>query len=938
MIGSHAPANPRGARLGTERHTLPGSSSRRDNLRYYGLYFTVYTMVWLTLTLFLIILFRGDGRNFFWMPDGVNQHYASFDYVIDSIRAFFSGDVSLSSLAPYNYSIGQGADILTTLGTYDYTDPISWLCTSLFFLSTTQRYFLMVFIKLWLSGAALSVFCFSIGKRDRVAVMCGSLSYVFSGALLYMFMRHPNHFNWSFFLPLMLAGVELYRRKGSRYPLILTVFFNLIVSYYTFFVDAAMLAVYVLVTSLCRVMDQRGGRAWKDELMHILRLVGLCAIGVLLSSVVLLPSAYAFTLNPRMGVLTGYSKSMLFYPFRYYRELSISIFTPYESAGYTTYIGVIPPVIIGAGVLFSQRRRNTALKAILILLAAFLCVPLVGRLFNGMGYVTNRWAFAVPMFCGVLLAETIPMMRDVSVKVRRWILIAGGAYVLYCLLNFDISLDLSTLATMGLIALCLLVWWFSFRITSKAFKAVIAVMVVACSAFNVLFTFADRTGGYLRDFGNKSLEAYVADSSSALSGKSTGDDFFRVESMELTTNIGGFSNVNSTDAWWSVLPSNYYNYMVDLEQITATQNCNFKGFDGRTALLELASVRYYTTEKKESFAPYGYRYNEELSTSKYNVYENPYALPIAYALPGYITSDEFYALPAIDRQEAMMQAAVTDEPVEGVEHIGVTASSYLLPYTVADTKKVDFTATGATASAASGTVTLNATIPENCEIYLRLNGAEIITPAAAKISVIRRSADGSYSVTKAATFTNTTNNWPVIRDGVLYNLGVGGAGENTIILKFHAKSRFTYDAVELYAVPMESYEQQAQELSRCVLENAYVDTSRISGDITLPSQRIVQFSVAYSTGFTATVDGEKVDTLVTDDLYLSVVVPAGTHHIELHYSTPYLGLGAIISLLTLAGLICWEIVRLILKKRRQKQENPRSDVNDAVPLDTSSAK
>ncbi|MBR3289994.1 MAG: YfhO family protein [Clostridia bacterium] len=898
-----------------------GRQSRRDRLSFYGRYFAAYTAVWAALAGLIYLMIRLSGHNVFWNSDGVYQHYTAFTYVVDTLRAF-AGKATLSDILPLNYTIGQGADILTTLGTYDYTDPISWLCASLGFLSTARRFVLMIFIKLWLAGAAMSVFCFALGKRDRLAVLCGALSYTFSGAILYMFPRHPNHFNWAYFLPLMLAGVEYYRRRGHKPLLILAVCFNLIVSYYTFFVDAVVMVTYILVVSLCRIASKRTAHPFRDELLFDLRLAGLCVLGVLLSCIVLAPSAYAFTLNPRVGELTGYRDSMLYYSGSYYFDLFATLFTPFKSAAHTSYIGMIPPVLIGIGVLFSKHRRGNELKTMLLLMALFMCIPMVGRLFNGMGYVTNRWAFAIPLFGGVVLADTLPLMRTASVKVRRFIVTIGALYVIACCALTTVVSCTVKYATMGMILLCLLMYVIACRMKPRAFRPVMTAVIAACVLFNIGFTFAPLPGTYVSDFFETTVEEATEDSATALSGRSTSKDFFRVESLELISNVDGIHRINSTGAFWSVLPSNYYRYMVDLEQNTANQNCNFKGLDGRAALLELASVRYYTTKKNENFAPYGYRFDSGLSTHQYNVYENPYALPIGYSLPGYITREDFEALSPIGREQALMQAVVTDEPLNGVKHIDIKTEIDSLPFTVSATNNATLTDTKINAATNGATVTLTANIPEHCEIFLRLGGIEVTAPSSAKIAVTRKSAGGAYSVTKTATYTNMDNNWPVIRDGVIYDLGSGGEGENTITLTFSRKSRFTMDAIELYAVPMAAYETRAQALTEYALQNAYVDGSTVRGDITLPETRPVQFSVAYSTGFSATVDGNPAETVCTDDLYLSVVVPAGTHHIELHYATPYLKHGAIVSLVTAAGLIVWALIHRIRKKRNRVANCP----------------
>ena len=132
--------------------------------------------------------------------------------------------------------------------------------------------------------------------------------------------------------------------------------------------------------------------------------------------------------------------------------------------------------------------------------------------------------------------------------------------------------------------------------------------------------------------------------------------------MESTVNIDRINRVNGTNAWWSLLPGAMLNYLNDFELNSVLQNCWFEGLDGRTALLELAGVKYYTKAANDtSSAPYGYVYAEDLSDDSFSAYKNEYALPVCYTFRSYISRDQFAGLNAVQRQEAVLQGAVLDE-------------------------------------------------------------------------------------------------------------------------------------------------------------------------------------------------------------------------------------------------------------------------------------
>ena len=895
----------------------------KRGFRFYLMFFLAYSALFLIGAALIYYFFHKFLKTFLWSSDGPYQHYASFNYLCDTLSAMFHrGSTDLSNLFPLNYTIGQGADILTTLNSYDYTDPISILCAFILPLSRINRFVLMIFIKLWMVGVAFSVFCFVSKKSGRLSTLLGALSYTFSGAILFIFARHPNYVNWAFFLPLLLAGAEFYRRQGRKYLLIITVCLNLIVNYYTFFINAVLLVVYVLVVSICEIIADRSVKTFKREFMTDLKLGLFCCLGILLAAVVLLPTLYAFLQNPRVGALSGYTDSMLHYEPAFYKRLFVSLCLPKTTAGYYSYIGIIPICLVAVISIFTRLKKHLELKVMLLLLTMFLCVPMAGRVLNGFGYATNRFSYAVPFFCSVIMVEAIPMLRELSKGRLRITMALSAAYLLFCFICSDISTEILKNDIMWLMLVTIIVLWLvlEFKTKEVIYKTVVAVTVLLSITMSIILTYqpygADDTNEFVKQ--EKLLDEIYNDSSMVLANMSTSEDFFRVESKEYTTNVNGVNKINSTNSFWSLQPKTLFEYYNGLELDTIYQNCNFKGLGGRTSLLELASVKYYTAyEKDSSLVPYGYKFRKDLSKDGVNVYENTYALPIAYTYDSVITRETYDSLSAMEKQQAILQAAVVEEPVPNLPTASIRTDIQNIDYTLMEEEGAHLGSSTITVEGDNRSFTLSADIPENAEIYLRFGGIKVINPDYVKLYVDRDTVSPGYHTRKSTAITNLNNNWPVIRDGVCFNLGCGGAGENIITVTVNNDSEFTYDTLELLAIPMESYSAYAEKLKTNSLENSYVDSKHIEGDITAEKDSLLQFSVPYSIGFSAYVDGKKVDTVCTDLMYLSVPVSKGTHHVELRYATPYLKEGMIISAVTVVGLIAFEIIKKLIKKRKR---------------------
>ena len=892
-----------------------GESHRSNKI-----YLVEYTLFWMAGALFIYFLLKSQGRNLLWYTDGVYQHFPAFNYVCDITEAVFHGNMDFSRIMPIQYSIGQGVDLFTTLNSYDLADPVSWLSSALLFMTRVQRYTIMILAKLWLTGAAFSLYCFIVGHKKNLAIICGSLAYTFSGTILFMFTRHPNYINWGYFLPLFLGGYELYRRNGRKKYLAAVTFMNLIVSFYTLYINAILLVLYVLTRTAAEVWENRTKKTLAEELILDIRAAGACAIGALLGAFSLLPTIYAYSQNPRVAEASGYMDSIALYDAKFYKEMFVVLFAPYIRADYATIVGLLCVNLIAILYFYMAKSKNSRIKGLKIygiIMVPMLCSPIAGRIMNGMGYSSNRWCYAVAFTAALILTESFDALIRCAQEERIRIAVAMGIYVLICLLMRETLPGVNKTATMVMLLIMLCAFLLSGYISVRGREAVLVAMTAICVVFQVYFFYAPQAGDYASQFEKMEKHAdNFADSSQLLAGISSEEDFFRTESREIKVNIDRINQINGTNAWWSILPESMLNYLNDFELNSVKQNCWFEGLDDRTALLELSGVKYYTKEANDiSSVPFGFAYDEELSDDRFSAYKNEYALPVCYTFRNYISRKQFESLNAIQRMDAVLQGAVLDETTSNgiprkIEEAAVKSGAYQLEYEIQQHEGILLTDHMISTVEAGHRIVLLADIPGNTEIYLQIEGIEIVKPEFGIIDVSRTNWKQGFRIIKRGRITNLSDSWPVKREGITFNLGTGSAGKNKIRLFLRSSCEYQYDSIKLWAVPMDAYLQQAEALQANAAEDVRVSGKRISATVDIPESRILQIAVPYSIGWNCHIDGKEADILRSDGLYMAVIVPEGRHEIVLRYKTPYLRAGLIISLLTLLvllGVCGWNI-------------------------------
>ena len=883
----------------------------------------LYTLLFVAVAIFANGIFADAGRNWLWDNDGVYQHFNSFLYANEYIRAIaksiFRGE-SLS-IPLMNYTLGQGADIITTLNSYDFLDPVSWIMIVIFRHNVLRAYEAMIFAKLFLAGISFCVYCYVIGIKGNAKIATGALIYTFFGFGIYCCARHPNFMSGMYFLPLTFAAIEMYLKDRKKLPIILSTFFSILTSYYSFYMDAVAIAVYILI----RLFPNRWGEL-KGNLKMLVKLIAVFLTGILLSSFTLLPTIHAFLNNARAGLITGYTDSLLYYPADYYRKMFEFFISSSSGSGYWNFLNFAPVVFLSICILFAAEKREwNRLRIIFLTFLGFLCIPFFGLMMNGFGYVSNRWNYIFALIVAVVYVVTFDHLKNLSAKETKTILVLCILWLSLCLHDEGYSTRKYLPFLLLFITLIAVFIVNQKYCSSKLGNAVLIALGLTSACVNINLLYSPNYGNYVREFRETQEEYDFFDkySIAQMKGTADSDEFYRIETQESQVNLTGYNHARGTNFWWSIMSKDSHKFYTDLQLNTLTQNCNFKGLDGRTALLSLASVKYYTAPKgSEDAIPFGFRKVDE------QVYENEYFLPAAFLYDGYIDQSTYESLNPLEKQQAMLQGAVIDN-----EEIELSLKSIVpenrmeeIPFSVLETDGIEVTQNEIVVKEANGTLTLAFDAPKNGELYLWFQNLQL-DPKKANIDItvtsgLRESDNKEQLISKFCRAQSPRYTWYVKSDGITANLGyVDERGRNYCTLRFANTGSLSFDQIRLFTNPMSKYEEDIEKLRSSACNDIYVSDDHIYGTVQAEDKRLLQFTIPYSDGWRAYVDGEETDIIKSNVMYMALEIEEGSHTIELKYGTPYLKIGTALSLLTLAGIVCVAVKELRCRKTKKHPKN-----------------
>ena len=140
-------------------------------------------------------------------------------------------------------------------------------------------------------------------------------------------------------------------------------------------------------------------------------------------------------------------------------------------------------------------------------------------------------------------------------------------------------------------------------------------------------------------------------------------------------------------------------------------------------------------------------------------------------------------------------------------------------------------------------------------------------------------------------------------------------GQDEITLTFIGTGNYRLEGAEIWYVPMEGYEEKVAARNQESLQNVAVGKNRVSGTVSLSTDKFMVFSVPWSEGWSVYVDGQERELQKANVMYMGLELEAGDHEIELRYCTPGIRAGAAVTAVSLAVfgtlLVIW-----IRKKRR----------------------
>ena len=889
---------------GSKRRTMP--------------YYFMYSILFIVLAGLIYSVFAKNNKSFVYTLYGDGHIcFNSFVYYGRWLRHIGMTLLQEHRLAipMWDMSVGYGSDIVTTFNWMTIGDPLNILSAFVSADSAEYLYDFLAIFRIYLAGLTFSVFGL-YQRRDRTAVLCGSLIYAFCGFSLFAGVRDVYFMSPMVYLPLLLLGVDKVFKKEKPYVLVVTAALAGITNFYFFY----MLSVWVFIYGIYRyfMLFGKDGLNFRQIAGWLLKCICYYLIGVAVAAFMLFPRIMKLFDSERFA---HQDYIPILYSFDYYRKIFIRFITT-ESTDYWTHLGYTPLGLIAVFVLWIRKdRKYLPYKIAFVMCVLFMMIPAVGSLMNAGSYVTNRWIWAFSMLVAYIFVVIYPELFQLSVKEKLYLILLCCGYSLLCLIGAETkTFQMAVMNAILLMGLLLLLAGDYMESHPGVWKSLVLFSVFAGIAANGILRYAAFGSNYANGFvDNGTAWKYIHDDLPSRSIENMADaDIVRYDSLgtlEPMYNTAMNHNLNGTDFYFSLADGNITRFFDEL-YVNVEMEHRYKGVDERTILERLAGVKYCIVgEKSVDFVPYGYD-EAVVSTDQYTVYENKDALGISYTYDSYLPQEEYDELPAVRKQQALLQCAAVES--SALRKAVPTFNERELPYRIEGGEGIEVQQDRIVVSDVNAHVTVSTEAVADSEIYLVWDDILYERRAATdwEESLISYTRNQS---TKTQLLYSSKHPFYHNRDDYIINMGYTDEdGPIQIAIQFAQPGTYYYNSLTVTAQPMELVDDRTKRLSNDHLDNLVIEDNKISGTLNLGENKLLCMAVPYSLGWSAYIDGEPVETMRVNNVYLGIEVGPGEHRIVFRYVTPGFYVGLVTSLLGVIGLVGIVIFAEVTKRRKMR--------------------
>ena len=844
---------------------------------------------------------------------------------INSNRTILFSDM----FSQYIGYFGKLKDVLSSDGSifYAFNKSIGGNTIGLFayYLASPLNLIILLFPKELLANAILTIYLIKIGicsltlaiyinkvyKKNDYSVLIFSLCY---GLMSYNIVFHMNvmWIDGVMLLPLIALGIENIINKNKYKLYIVSLFLAIISNYYIAYMICIFSVLYFIYKGI--IYKKINGK-------NILGFIGSSLIAGGLSGYLLIP--VVLSLMTGKASLKNLSDG-IYVTESIFSTLSKTIIGSYDynqilSGPANIFCGVIITVFLLLYFINEKIGLRAKLLSAVFIFILFLSftINIFELLWHGFNYPVGFEYRNSFLFCFLIITLAYEAWINIDkLKIKDIIIsvfICASVDIAILLQRYShVSIKKIAISFLFVLIYSFIIILFRKVSLKRIFINFLCIIIVICElSLNIYLIIINNI--YISQ---NYVKQYIEDLSPIIEDiKKDNDNFYRTEmTFNNTLNDSMLLNFNGLTHSSSANERNVMNLVSQLGYKTSS-TCEMYNQGSTIPVDSILGIRkIISTKNPEIYSCYdtleNQYYNKVNDYGDYSVYENPYALPIAFMVNDNLktlqqdnidnlfdyTGSIFDSM-VNEETNVYNKLEVTDIKLNNVEVVNEFGENL---YTKIDEEKE-----------ASIDITIRS--EDSNPVYLFFKSNIYEDAVANSLNGIVNSYSAEVTSSGGAKYAQFT--------GLGYNIQFIGSyndGEEIKVKIKLVRSRLTIKEIQVYSCNMNNFEKVYGNLSLNTIENTDYKDGYVKGDVTVTADKTLLYtSIPYDEGWTLKVDGKDHDYIKILNGFIGVDLEEGQHTIEFKYKLPGFKVGLSISIISLIILVCIGIYNYKKKRIRK---------------------
>ena len=845
--------------------------------------------------------------------DTYDMHYMEFLYLGRWIRA----GLTTGKFPVWEPSIGYGADFFLTMSGF-VCDPLNWIAIITPSKFAETGFLMMVIAKLYLAGVAFSFFGFH-RQHKPYAVLCGAVVYTFC-ACAYTGLYQSCFINPMYVFPLLIIGTDRLFEGNDSKLYVITLTYCAATYFYVTYMIAILIICYCILKWVFKEKMERTNKSFAIIFARFF-VYSLWAAGM--AAAVLVPVSM---LMLNMGRLNLQRYVPMLYDREFYANMFKGFISTFDMQGRDCKIGFSILALLSVFLLFiTGRGKNRQQKIEFLLMSIGLCLPIVGHVMNGFGYIANRWVWAYAFLVSYLVTMELPQMQHLDTAQWYLLILCSATYVF---LGYEVF-HASGRAFLILSIALLLVSTGSLHLktlTQKQYEKLAVVVSCVTVVIPALYYYSTRYGNGLGNFipAGDAMDRAKKNGGLPLLEQIDTSDGTRYNRYGLTTvrNASWIYGVSGTEMYM-----NLYNDAIDqfhnsMALKTSAYSFGYDGLDRRSELMALLGVSHFFTKAADPYLPVTFdeleaeAYGREglvqswKPTEKYGIFTR-FTEAVSY--------EEFEKLSPFNRQELLMKALVAEEDYATTQELKWQSGIEPLNMLITTKGGIQYEENSIDVKESGAQLCVRIPTQKNSEIYLYLDNIQFENGLATGYHIdanglyvgqcIPRASDSYDGLTYISHMYGGKHNW-------MLNLGIVSGSINEIRITFGSVGHYDIDGIYVFAKSVDEIEQNMKGLNQKVGSVSF-SSNRMQVSVNNEQKEFLFVAVPYSSGWKAYNNGKLTQIIQADVGFMAIRLEPGMHDIEFQYHTPGFTAGVVITFGSVLGYCAYQKT---IKPYRKKEE------------------